>query len=178
MEISLTVTGKTKQIGRYQQTQLTHPYKTTLKRPFCHLLNTRKEHNTGKQREETTATTKELHTYSWNNHSSHFPEMIQVSGSWPAQRTAAETEEYISCGNNRSIKDWKSFSWILKTNMENLTFCWWIEPIVEMLNIRNNNNYLLKWWPCSLTLVGWWTLMRWAVGHFCFALWPPSAMDA
>jgi len=65
VEIGLTVTGKAKPRSRYQQTQFTLPYKTTLKGCICLLLNTSKELSTAKQREETTATTKDLHTFCW-----------------------------------------------------------------------------------------------------------------
>lgn len=110
MEISLTVTGKAKLTSSYQQRQFTLPYKTTLKARICHLLNTRKELSPAKQREETTATTKELHTFCWTAQSSHFPVMIQGLGSQP-NSTAAETGG--SCGNNRKIKDSKSFSSVI-----------------------------------------------------------------
>lgn len=61
--------------------QFTLPYKTTLKGRICHLLNTRKELSPAKHREETTATTEELHTFRWASQSSHFPVMIQGLGS-------------------------------------------------------------------------------------------------
>lgn len=111
-EISLTVTGKAKPTSRYQLTQFTLPYKTTLKGCICHLLNTRKELSPAKQREEATATTKELHTFRWTTQSSHFPVMIQGLGSQPAQSTAVETGGL--CGNNEKIKDSKSFSLVLR----------------------------------------------------------------
>lgn len=147
VEISLTVTGRAKQTGRYQQKQFTHPYKTTPKQRICHWLNTRKELSPAKQREETTATTDVLHTLHWTAQSIHFPEMIQGLGSQPAQSTAAEMEEdhvvivktlKTQCPSAGSLgqtwKTWLFFSWIgqmveVKCLILGITIlnCWCVE---------------------------------------------------